>query len=116
MIAAVGAMVQDAVCVGFPMDEAAKEEVYALTDIEGCDRRVPQVSLLRPGIPQTNPYWKHPRLCLVLGQQVLDAHRKFADAHAGGVVHSGSNSRGDPGETYLPYSAYPERVKDLIGI
>jgi hypothetical protein len=31
---------------------------------------VPQVSLLRPGIPQTNSHWKHPPASLSLGEPV----------------------------------------------
>jgi hypothetical protein len=43
--------------------EASRErndKACALCNIEGSNRRVPQVSLLRPGIPQTNSHWKHP--------------------------------------------------------
>jgi hypothetical protein len=38
----------------------------------GSNRRVPQVSLLRPGIPQTKSHWKHPLSSLSLGAQPRD--------------------------------------------
>jgi hypothetical protein len=42
--------------------EASRErndKARALCNIEGRNRRVPQVSLLRPGIPQTNSHWEY---------------------------------------------------------
>src|ERR1700733_13864226 len=52
----------------------------------------------------------------LLGEQILDAHGKLADADASGVVDRGSNGGRDSGEAYLPYAANAERVKHLVGI
>jgi hypothetical protein len=41
-----------------------EEEPPIRQNLEGSKRRVPQVSLLRPGIPATDPKWnRHPLLC-----------------------------------------------------
>jgi hypothetical protein len=48
------------------------DKACALCNIEGWNRRVPQVSLLRPGIPQTNSHWKHPASSLSLGAKPRD--------------------------------------------
>jgi hypothetical protein len=48
------------------------DKACALCNIEGPNRRVPQVSLLRPGIPQTNSHWKHPPCSLSLGAKPRD--------------------------------------------
>jgi hypothetical protein len=48
------------------------DKACALCNIEGRNRRVPQVSLLRPGIPQTNSSWKHPPCSLSLGAKPRD--------------------------------------------
>jgi hypothetical protein len=51
-----------------PSSRLAEDKACTLCHIEGRNRRVPQVSLLRPGIPQTNAHWKHPPSSLSDGE------------------------------------------------
>jgi hypothetical protein len=42
---------------------------------------VPQVSLLRPGIPQTNSYWKHPPSALSLEATQISCFTALTSDH-----------------------------------